>query len=123
MLRRLLIQGATLVVAMLMPGTAWAEPPADPVARDGADPAPELVVPWGSSAVGTVSAGRSEDLRGWSASRAPWGGDLLVVVLAGVALALLTAGDRVASRLGGRSTRRTVRTLGARSPPLRLAVA
>lgn len=124
MARRILVQGvAAAFAAVLVPGTGWSEP-----AAGAAQPEQRLsseIIPAGSGPPGATVADRSELLREWVTRRdkRPHAGahPAGAVLAGGVALSLIAVSERIASTRPRRSVRWTVRTLGARSPPLQPA--
>ena len=121
MARRILVQGvAAAFAALLVPGTAWSEPAAG--ATESEQRPSSEILPAGSGPSGAIVADRSELLREWGTRRDkrplvgahPAG----AVLAGGVALSLIAVSERIASMRARRSVRWTVRTLGARSPPL-----
>lgn len=112
-----------MFAAVLVPGTAWSEPAADPTQPEQR-PSSEII-PAGSGPSGTIVADRSELLREWAMrrdKRAPSGHQPVGgVVAGGLLLALLAVSERIASVRTRRSVRWAEGTLGARSPPLQPA--
>lgn len=124
MARRILVQGvAAAFAAVLVPGTAWSEPAAG--ATESEQRPSSEIIPAGSGPSGAIVADRSELLREWGTRRdkRPHAGAHPVgaVLAGGVALSLIAVSERIASMRARRSVRWTVRTLGARSPPLQPA--
>ncbi len=112
-----------MFAAMLVPGTAWSDPAADPTQPEQR-PSSEII-PAGSGPSGTIVADRSELLREWGMrrdKRAPSGHQPVSgVVAGGLLLALLAVSERIASVRTRRPVRWAEGTLGARSPPLQPA--
>lgn len=124
MVRRVLARGvAAAFAAMLVPGTAWSEPAADPTQPEQR-PSSEII-PAGSGLSGAIVADRSELLRQWATrrdKRAPWWHQPMgAVVAGGLLLALLAVSERIVSARTRRCVRWAEGTLGARSPPLQPA--